>query len=207
MRAARAGRGENSVSFQAPARTWRAARQYRSVLSNRACTVSKRSHPRPALLARERPVESFEQLDEALRIITVRNWVLLSVLFLTLGCFGLFSWFYQAPLKVDGRGIILEKTRGDIEPLLQVTAPAAGRLLSVGVKIGSMVEKGDVLATISQSELRDQIKEAEADIARLVDEDARMTRFDEEEAGSRLHALGELERTLQHNLKLDPRAP
>jgi HlyD family secretion protein len=165
--------------------------------------VSKRSHHRPALLARERPVESFEQLDEALRIITVRNWILLSVLFLTLGGFGLFSCFYEAPLKVDGRGIILEKTRGDVEPLLQVTAPAAGRLLSVAVKIGSMVEKDDVLAIISQSELRDEIKEAEADITRLLDEDARMTKFDEEEARSRLHALGELERTLEHNLTLD----
>jgi HlyD family secretion protein len=165
--------------------------------------VSTRSPRSSALLSRQRTIESFEHLDESLQIVTVRGWLLLFVLFFTLGSFVLFSCFYKAPLKVDGRGIILERSRNGVEPLLQVTAPATGRLVSVAVEIGSMVKKDQPLAEISQSELRDQIEEAEADVVRLLDEDDRMTRFDEDEARSRLLALGELERTLEHNRKLD----
>jgi HlyD family secretion protein len=165
--------------------------------------LSKRSTHSLALLAGERSSESFEQLDSALRIVRVRGWFVLAALFLTLIGFGLFSWFYKAPLKVDGRGIMLsmEVDRGD--PLLQVTAPASGRIARVEVKIGSTVKAGQVLAEIDQSDLVEMIKEGEAGRARLIDEDATLTRFDEGEAASRAYALGELERTLRHNLVLD----
>jgi HlyD family secretion protein len=153
--------------------------------------------------AQDRPVESFEQLDAALRIVTVRNWVLLGVLVATLGGFGLFSWFYQAPLKVEGRGIILEKRSDEGDSLLQVTAPAAGRVARVMVKIGATVAPGDLLAEIDQSDLRDKVREAEAELARLHDEDARLTTFDDEEGAKRASSLDELKQSLLHALKLD----
>ena len=168
--------------------------------------MSQRASQGLAFLAEERPVESFEQLDSALRIVSVRSWMLLSVLFATLAGVGLFSSFYKAPLKVDGRGIILEQDHGDDgDSIRQVTAPAAGRLASVKVKIGAVVSRGMVLAEIDQSELRDRIKEARSILARLRDEDERLSRFDDHEAKSRLQALGELERTLRQNIALDSR--
>jgi HlyD family secretion protein len=165
--------------------------------------MSRRPAQGIAFLVEDRPAEAFEQLDAALRIVTVRNWLLLAVVFLTLTAFGVFSWLYEAPLKVEGRGIILAESTGEGDPLLQVTAPAAGRLTRVGVKIGDTVEAGQVIAEIDQSELRDQIQEAEAELARLRDEDEQLTRFDETEEKSRDEALGRLEQTLRRNLQLD----
>jgi HlyD family secretion protein len=162
-------------------------------------------HPTlPALApADDRPLESFAQLDAALRIVTVRSWVLLGVLGATLGGFAVFSWFYQAPLKVEGRGIILEKRSDAGDSLLQVTAPAAGRVAKVVVKIGATVAPGDLLGEVDQSDLRDKITEAEAELNRLRDEDERLTRFDDDEAAKRAAALGELERSLRDSLALD----
>lgn len=165
--------------------------------------VSKRSPLGLAFLAEDRPVEALEQLDSAVRIVTLRRWYYLAALFLTLGAFGAFACAYQVPLKVDGRGIMLAKVSRDGNLLMQVTAPGAGRLKAVNVEIGSVVRVGDVLAEIDRDDLRDAIKAAEADLARLVHEDAELSRFDETEAGLKVEALAKVEETLRRNLQLD----
>lgn len=156
-----------------------------------------------AFLVEDRTVEALEQLDATLRIVTLRGWFSLAALSLTLAAFGLFSWAYRVPLKVDGRGIMLAKVDGEGDLLMQVTAPAAGRLKRVAVAIGSHVRVGDVLAEIDRDDLRDEIKAAEADLARLEHEDAELTRFDEAEGASRAEALAKVEETLRHNLRID----
>lgn len=166
--------------------------------------MSKRPAPALAELSEDRPVESFEQLDTALSIVSIPDWLLLGVLFATVLGFAGFSCLYRAPLKVEGRGIILEKRNGaGDEALLQVTAPAAGRLTRVNVNVGDMVKKGAVLATIDQSLLGDQIIQATADVARLREEHKRLTALDQGAARERQLALDELKRTLEENLKND----
>src|SRR5262249_36300290 len=149
----------------------------------------------------DRPVEVLEQLDAGLRIVTVRGWYRLAIAFLTLAAFGTFCWLYQAPLKVEGKGIILAIDVGD--PLLHVTAPASGRLRTVGGRIGDEVQPGREIAEIDQGELRDRIKHEEAELARLRQEDDELTRFDVNEAKSRDLAMDRLEQSLLRNLQLD----
>jgi HlyD family secretion protein len=86
---------------------------------------------------------------------------------------------------------------------MQVTAPAAGRLRDVKVAIGALVRAGDVIAEIDRDDLRDAICAAEADVARLVQEDADLTRFDDTEGTSRLVALSKVEEAFRHSLDLD----
>ncbi|MFO0909217.1 MAG: NHLP bacteriocin system secretion protein [Isosphaeraceae bacterium] len=167
--------------------------------------MSRRSATGLAILAEDRPAEAFEQLDSVLRIVSLRHWFFLSLILLVLASFGVFACFYSAPLKVEGRGILLSKVLGDEAPLLQATAPAAGRLTRVRVRIGGIVERGEVLAEIDQSEQWDEFDEADAQLAALVEEDQILTEFDENEARLRAEALGKLETTLQHNLLLDSR--
>ena len=129
--------------------------------------MSKRSTQGLAFLVADRPVEAFEQLDRMLKIISFRSWTYLAVGFLTLLSFGVFSCLYRAPLKVEGRGIILARQTDDGDSLVQVTAPASGRIKYVGIKIGSNLQQGQLLGEIDQSDLRDQIKEAVEELKRL----------------------------------------
>ena len=165
--------------------------------------VSQRDQKSLAFLVQDRPAEAFEQLDSALRVVSPRNWLALSVVFGTIAAFLIFSILYRAPLKVDGRGIILARTVGEDDPLLQVTAPAAGRISRVDVKIGATVKKDETLGLIDQGDLNDQIKEATAEVRRLEDEDRELSRLDENAARSKADALDKLEFTLKHNLSLD----
>jgi len=165
--------------------------------------MSKRSSQRLASLIEDRPVEAFEQLNVAARVVPLNNWFLLAAAFLTLGAFGAFSFWYQVPLKVEGHGILLAKHSLGSESLLQVTAPATGRLRKVAVTIGSAVHVGDVLAEIDQKELGDEVAVAAAELARLREEDARMTQLDLDEARSKAEAERQLERALLRSLELD----
>ena len=165
--------------------------------------MGKRSSQGLASLIEERPVEAFEQLNVAARVVPLHNWFFLAAAFLTLGAFGAFSFWYQVPLKLEGRGILLAKHAQGSESLLQVTAPATGRLGKVAVTIGSAVRVGDVLAEIDQKELGDEVASATAELARLREEDARMTQLDEEEARSKAEAERQLERALRRSLELD----
>jgi HlyD family secretion protein len=165
--------------------------------------MGKRSSQRLAFLIEERPVDAFEQLNVAVRVVPLHNWLFLAAAFLTLGAFGAFSFLYQVPLKLEGRGILLAKHAQGSESLLQVTAPATGRLGKVAVTIGSVVHVGDVLAEIDQKELGDEVASATAELARLREEDARMTQLDLDEARSKADAESELERALRRSRELD----
>ena len=131
------------------------------------------------------------------------HWFFLAAAFVTLGACGAFSFWYQVPLKVEGRGILLAKHSQGSESLLQVTAPASGRLAKVAVTVGSTVRVGDVLAEIDQKELGDEVASATAELARLREEDARMTQLDLDEAQSKAMAEKEYERALTRGLELD----
>ena len=65
--------------------------------------MGKRSIHGLAILAGDRPVEAFEQLNVSARIVPLYRWFMLAAAFLTLGAFGAFSILYQVPLKVEGR--------------------------------------------------------------------------------------------------------
>ena len=155
-----------------------------------------------AFLIEDRPVEAFEQLDAALRIVTLRHWVLLGLVMATLTAFVVFASLYKAPLKVEGRGILFARHRGE-DPLPQVTAPAAGRLSEVLVKIGEDVVEDQILGMIDQRDLSDQIEQVKSDLQRLIRKDDELTRFDETEGASRIESLEELDKTLRHNLTRD----
>jgi hypothetical protein len=66
--------------------------------------MGKRSSQRLAVLIEDRPVEAFEQLNVAARVVPLHNWFFLAAAFLTLGAFGAFSFWYQVRLMLEGRG-------------------------------------------------------------------------------------------------------
>jgi HlyD family secretion protein len=165
--------------------------------------MAKRSSQGLASLLEERPVESFEQLDVAARVVPLHNWFFLAAAFLTVGAFAAFSFWYQVPLKVEGRGILLDKHAKGSESLLQVTAPATGRVRNVAVTNGSIVNVGDVVAEIDQKELGDEVASATAELARLREEDARTTKLEEDEARAKADSQAQLEAALRRGLELD----
>jgi HlyD family secretion protein len=95
-----------------------------------------------------------EQLDQLMKVTSPRSWLALSCL----GSFVLLalSWsiWGRLPITIAGQGIIIRP--GQVVDL-QATVP--GQLLTLNVKSGDIVHKGQVLATLSQSELEKQLQQ------------------------------------------------
>ncbi len=98
-----------------------------------------------------------ERLDELMRVSTPRGWLALLALGALLITAAVWGVYGSVPTKVAGQGMLLKK--GGV---FQVVAISSGQLFDVSVEVGDVIDQGQEVATISQPELEDKIREAEA---------------------------------------------
>jgi HlyD family secretion protein len=118
---------------------------------------------------RDRAIEqanSPEQLDRLVRVTGPRLW-------LSLGAFGMLiasatAWSLMAdlPTTLVGKGVLIYPNK-----VVAAQANTVGQILDLKVKPGDTVKKGQVIATIDQSELKQQLQLSEAKLKSLERQD------------------------------------
>jgi HlyD family secretion protein len=98
-------------------------------------------------------LNSPEQLEQLLRVTDRRAWVSLATVGAMLVSAVVWSVVGQIPITVDGVGILVFPRR-----VVSFQAPSQGQISQLYVEVGSMVEKGDTIGTISQPGLVEQLK-------------------------------------------------
>ncbi|MCU0525600.1 MAG: NHLP bacteriocin system secretion protein [Elainella sp. Prado103] len=112
------------------------------------------SHP-------DQPI-SPDQLDQLVQIVSPKRWLSLIALG-TLVTAGLtWSVFGRIPITVKGQGVIVYPSQ-----VINLQAASAGRLEALAVNTGDRVKKGQVLATIDQSELEQELRLAREKLIQL----------------------------------------
>lgn len=103
-----------------------------------------------------------EQLDQLMQVVSPKKWLPLAALG-TLVAAGL-SWSIvgRIPITVTGQGVLVYPSK-----VVTFQASSSGQLQSINVRVGDFVRKGQVLATISQSELQKQLLQQYAKLAEL----------------------------------------
>jgi hypothetical protein len=91
-------------------------------------------------------LSSPEQLDQLMQVTSPRGWIALAALGLLLLAGLLWGIFGTIPTTAEGEGLLL-RGRG----VRQVTAPRAGRVLDVPVKVGDLVPKGRELVRLGSA--------------------------------------------------------
>ena len=108
-------------------------------------------------------LSSPEQLDMLMRVIKPKAWLaLISLLSLILGAI-FWGWFGSLPDKIIADKCVLLKSVG----LAVVTSESNGHITDFTVELGDMVEKGSVVARISQPDLIYRIRQAEIHVHEL----------------------------------------
>jgi HlyD family secretion protein len=102
-----------------------------------------------------------EQVDRPLRVVGGLGWLALSAFLLGLAGFLIWVVSAQAPVKVQGQGIMI--AAGGLD---QIVANTQGRLRTVDVRPGDLIDAGQVVATFEQAELGRELETAQA---KLVD--------------------------------------
>lgn len=116
-----------------------------------------RTTPKPNPPQRPRPEASaqpaLENLDQLVQVVSPKRWLSLVALS-TLVAAGLaWSILGRIPVMVKGQGVLVYPSK-----IVNFQSPSSGRLLSLAVKPGDQVTKGQVLAIIDQSELQKELQ-------------------------------------------------
>ena len=111
-------------------------------------------------------LSSPEQLDEAYRVTTPKDWLALIGLLLLLGAIGVWSVAGSIATKATGQGVIIR--RGGV---MNVVASSSGLVVDLKVAPGERVQANQVIAVVALPGLTERIRVARAELV-----DARATR-------------------------------
>lgn len=100
-----------------------------------------------------------EKLDQLIKVTGPKSWIALLTIVIALGVGITWSVLGRVKTKLDVVGVVLG---GDVH---EVVSTAQGQLVELKVAIGDRVKKGDIIATIQQPELYQQIEDAKALLA------------------------------------------
>jgi HlyD family secretion protein len=96
-----------------------------------------------------------EQLTQLMRVVSPKHWLALATCAALLGVTLLWGIYGRLPTTVMGRGVLIRPRK-----VTDLQAPAVGRLATLTVRVGDAVRAGDVLGTIAQVEILQQLQEA-----------------------------------------------
>ncbi|MBN3958737.1 NHLP bacteriocin system secretion protein [Nostoc sp. NMS8] len=141
-------------------------------------------------------VASPEQLDQLIKITNPKRWFSLFALGSLVALGTAWSVLGRIPIIVSGRGVLIYPSK-----VVTVQASNPGRILELNVQVGDGVKKGQVIATIDQSELRKQLQLSRDKLLQLRIQDqtaslVQMQRFNLEK-----DAVEQQRQTLQQSLK------
>ncbi|MEH2184073.1 biotin/lipoyl-binding protein [Nostoc sp.] len=111
-------------------------------------------------LFREEALErlnSPEQLDRLMQLTSRQAWIPLVSMGLVVAVAGIWSIVGRIPLTVTGSGVLIRPRN-----VVQFQALGGGQLLTLNIKPGDTVRQGQVLATIDQSNIKQQLQQENA---------------------------------------------
>ena len=141
-------------------------------------------------------LSSPEQLDQLMQVINPRSWISLATLGFLVFIALLWSIFGRIPITVEGRGILVFP--GNVVPL---QSKSAGQIVEPKIKVGDVVEAGQVIGIIDQSELREQLDQQKAKLSQLQNQDQQVGSLQDASIAERKRATEQQRQFLQQSLQ------
>ncbi|MCC5632945.1 NHLP bacteriocin system secretion protein [Nostoc sphaeroides CHAB 2801] len=142
-------------------------------------------------------LSSPERLDQLMQIVSPKSWLALVALGSLVGVGIIWSIYGRIPITVDGRGVMIYPRK--VVPLQSLSS---GQLLVLNTKVGDIVKKGQVLATVDQVDLRKQLQLAGAKLFQLEGQDSNASLLQGQRQQIDTKAIQEQRLTLQQRLKI-----
>ena len=125
-----------------------------------------------------------DRLDYMIEVTSVPAWMALGAMMSLLLAVLVWGLFGHLPSRVAGEGILIRA--GGVK---SVVAVVSGQVTSVRVGPGDRVEKGDVVATLAQPELEEQLDKARAQLAEIKSQDKERSALDSDSKRAQQAAL------------------
>ena len=141
-------------------------------------------------------LSSPEQLDQLVEVVNPKAWVPLVGLGLLILVGGLWGVFGRLPLNVTGQGVLVRPRR-----VVQLQGAGGGRVLTLEVQPGEVVEEGQVIGTIDQSSTEQQLRQEREKLTRLQTQTDETTTLDARQVELQQAVIEQQRETLQANLQ------
>ncbi|WP_445633144.1 NHLP bacteriocin system secretion protein [Nostoc sp. DSM 114161] len=107
-----------------------------------------------------------EELDQIMQVVSPKKWLPLVAVGSLVATGLTWSFLGRIPITVTGTGIIVYPSTVTL-----FQSPIAGKLRTINVRVGDYVTRGDVLATLDQSELLKQLQLVRSKLQQLQAQD------------------------------------
>jgi HlyD family secretion protein len=111
-------------------------------------------------------LSSPDRLEQLMQIVSPKSWVSLSFSCSLVVVAIAWSIYGRIPITIEGRGVLVYPRK-----VVSLQSKSSGQLLVLNVKVGDVVKKGQVLATLDQTELRKQLQQQRTKVAELMAQD------------------------------------
>jgi HlyD family secretion protein len=108
-------------------------------------------------------LSSPERLDQLMNVVNARAWIPLAGLGSLVAVGLLWSIFGRLSLTVTGQGVLIYP-----RSVVQFQAPSDGTIVKLNIKSGDAIKKGDIIGSISQPSLEQQLKQEREKLNQLI---------------------------------------
>jgi HlyD family secretion protein len=156
-------------------------------------------HEKQSLFRKEslERLSSPERLDQLMHVVSPKSWLPLVGLGSIIGVALIWSIFGRIPITVEGKGVLIFPRQ-----VVPVQSKSSGQLLALNIKVGDVVKKGDVLATVDQVDLRKQLQLASGKLVQLEEQDRNASLLQGQRQQLDTRAIQEQRQTLEQRLKI-----
>jgi HlyD family secretion protein len=161
--------------------------------------VTEQPKPKSRNLFRKEALEqtaSPERLDQLVQIVSPKRWLSLIALGTLVAAGTAWAFLGRIPITVTGKGVLIYPGQ-----VLTVQSASSGRVLTVNVQVGDRVRRGQVLATIDQSETAKQLELAREKLVQLQQQDQTARSAQTQRNSSEQEAIARQRQALLQNLQ------
>ncbi len=138
-----------------------------------------------------------DPIDYLVQVVSPKRWLSLVGLGTLVTAGVAWSIFGGMPVTVTGKGVLVYPSE-----MVPVQAPASGRIQAINVEVGKAVHKGQILATIDQPELRQQLELAQAKLANLKQQETAAIGLQAQRSGQSSLAIAQQREALKNSLAI-----
>jgi NHLM bacteriocin system secretion protein len=140
-------------------------------------------------------LSSPERLDQLMQVVNPKAWVPLTAMGSLVVVATVWSVFGRIPLTVTGEGVLLQPHR-----VAQLQSYGQGIILTINVQSGALVKKGEILGTIDQSSLKQQLNQERQKLADLLNQNQNTNRLEQKKLLLEKRTLEQRGENLKKNL-------
>lgn len=141
-------------------------------------------------------LSSPERLDQLMQVVSPKAWLPLTTIGFLVVVAGTWSVVGRIPLTVNGQGVLIRP-----QSVVPFQMPTEGKILTLNVKSGDTIKKDQVLGTIDQGKLKQDLAQEKAKLSELLGQNQETAGLQKQGVILKLQNLAQQRITLNDNLR------